>query len=182
MLATSEERFAEAERHLRAAVAFRPPYFTVLFWLDHPHLLLAHCYERWGRPREALETLRPVLEECERLDTPGIILKVGPVIAPLLRLAVERKVHAGFATRLLALLEGTSKGRSLQVPTTGETLTPREVEVLRLITGGASNREIADQLFITPRTVKSHITAILGKLDATSRTQAAALARELRLV
>ncbi len=112
MLSTSVGRYDEAERALQEAIAFRPPYFTVIFWLDHPQIVLAHCYERWGRQREAIETLRPVLEECERLDTPGIILKVGPVVAPLLRLAIERRDHAPFAARVLHLLERAPVARS----------------------------------------------------------------------
>ncbi len=55
-------------------------------------------------------------------------------------------------------------------------LSPREIEVLRLMTDGLSNREIADTLFLSLRTVTSHVSAILGKLDLTSRTQAVAWA------
>ena len=185
MLATSDGRYAEAERHLREAVAFRPPYFTALFWLDHPQTLLAHCYERWGRPREALAALRPVLAECERLDTPGIILKVGPIIAPLLRLAAAQGVHAPFAARLLALFgsplaDATTGGAGgVLVPDTGETLSQREVEVLRLLAVGASNAAIADALFISTNTVKTHVARVLAKLGVASRTQAAARARDL---
>lgn len=69
--------------------------------------------------------------------------------------------------------------RPLRVPDTGETFTPREVEVLRLIAAGASNRDIAEQLVVAERTVKSHVTSILRKLNVTSRSQTAARAREL---
>jgi DNA-binding NarL/FixJ family response regulator len=55
-------------------------------------------------------------------------------------------------------------------------LTEREVEVLRLVVQGASNREIADRLVITEGTVKSHISNILNRLDARDRTQAAVIA------
>ena len=187
MLATSAGRYAEAERDLRAAAAFRPPYYTVLFWLDHPQILLAHCYERWGRPREALEALRPVLAECERLDTPGIILKVGPVVAPLLRLAAEHGVQTPFAARTLGLLGASTPPvapaalDSVPVPDTGEVLSPREVEVLRLLVAGASNAAIADALFISPNTVKTHVARLLAKLGVASRTAAAARARDLGL-
>jgi DNA-binding NarL/FixJ family response regulator len=56
-------------------------------------------------------------------------------------------------------------------------LTPREVDVLGLVAGGSSNREIADALFISVPTVKRHLTNILGKLGVSSRTDAAAFAR-----
>jgi LuxR family maltose regulon positive regulatory protein len=63
-----------------------------------------------------------------------------------------------------------------------ESLSPRELEVLRLVAAGASNPEIARQLVVTVNTVKKHVTNIFGKLGATSRTQAVARARQLGLV
>jgi DNA-binding CsgD family transcriptional regulator len=62
-----------------------------------------------------------------------------------------------------------------------EGLTGREVEVLRLVTAGRSNREIAAELFISPKTASVHVSNILGKLGASTRGQAAAKAHELRL-
>jgi DNA-binding NarL/FixJ family response regulator len=55
-------------------------------------------------------------------------------------------------------------------------LTPREGDVLRLLAHGRSNREIAEALFISPRTVNYHVTNLLAKLDLESRTAAAAFA------
>jgi DNA-binding CsgD family transcriptional regulator/tetratricopeptide (TPR) repeat protein len=57
-----------------------------------------------------------------------------------------------------------------------DTLTGREVEVLRLLAAGHSNREIAAELFIAPKTASVHVSNILGKLGASSRTEAAAIA------
>jgi DNA-binding NarL/FixJ family response regulator len=56
-------------------------------------------------------------------------------------------------------------------------LSARELEVLRLVAEGLSNREVAGRLFVTERTVRSHLTSIFGKLGADNRTQAVALAR-----
>ena len=53
-----------------------------------------------------------------------------------------------------------------------EHLTPREREVLEMMSEGLSNKEIAAQLKISPHTVKFHISSILGKLGASSRTEA----------
>jgi DNA-binding NarL/FixJ family response regulator len=58
-------------------------------------------------------------------------------------------------------------------------LSDREREILRLISKGSTNREIAEALFITEGTVKNHVTNILSKLDVRDRTQAALKAREL---
>ena len=58
---------------------------------------------------------------------------------------------------------------------TDDGLTPREVDVLRLVAGGNANKEIAIQLSLTEETVKSHIRNILGKLGANDRTHAVAI-------
>ena len=55
-------------------------------------------------------------------------------------------------------------------------LTDREREVLRLLARGMSNREIGAELFITTKTASVHVSNILGKLGAASRTEAAAIA------
>ncbi|HLJ99945.1 MAG TPA: LuxR C-terminal-related transcriptional regulator, partial [Streptosporangiaceae bacterium] len=61
-------------------------------------------------------------------------------------------------------------------------LTEREIEVLRLVAAGHSNKEIAAELFISPKTASVHVSNILGKLNATTRTEAAARAHSLRLL
>jgi DNA-binding NarL/FixJ family response regulator len=57
-------------------------------------------------------------------------------------------------------------------------LSVREVEVLRLIAAGKSNREIADILFLSPGTINVHVTHILTKTNTTNRTEAAIFARD----
>jgi len=61
-------------------------------------------------------------------------------------------------------------------------LTQRELEVLRLIADGYSNRQIAEHLFITEGTAGTHVSNILGKLGVRGRTEAAALAHRMSLV
>ena len=61
-------------------------------------------------------------------------------------------------------------------------LTERELEVLQLLAGGLSNKEIAERLIVAPSTVKQHLKNIYGKLDVHSRTQAVARGRELALL
>jgi DNA-binding NarL/FixJ family response regulator len=64
----------------------------------------------------------------------------------------------------------------------GVQLTPREREVLTLLTEGRSNREIAAALFVSPRTVDNHVSNLLAKLDVRSSRAAVAVARRLGLV
>ena len=89
--------------------------------------------------------------------------------------SVAAKVVAEFS-RVSSLVPATS---SEVLP---EPLSEREVELLRLIASGLSNKEIGETLFITEGTVKNHITHILGKLGARDRTQAALRAKELGLI
>jgi site-specific DNA recombinase len=66
-------------------------------------------------------------------------------------------------------------------PSNGVSLTPRELEVLRLVAEGRSNHQIADELLISARTVSVHVSHILGKLSVSSRVEAAAVAHRLAM-
>ncbi len=80
----------------------------------------------------------------------------------------ESSLHPSIARRLLRELASPSG----QGPNT-DSLTEREIEVLRLVAQGQSNREIADGLTISEATVRTHVSNILSKLNLCSRTQAA---------
>lgn len=81
--------------------------------------------------------------------------------------AGECSLHPVIARKLLQELSLPPKQ-----PTTTEPLTGREVEVLRLVAQGKSNRQIADELVLSLGTVRAHLSNILGKLHLASRTQA----------
>lgn len=181
LLEMSDRRFAEAERTLRAAVTIEDKNPQCLVF-SSARLLLAHLYLLWKRPQAAASELALILAEFEQRDMPGLILREGPIMVPLLRLVVERGIHISFAARVLALFGESAEIRRVYIPDTGETLTAREVEILRLMAQGAGNREIIEQLVITESTVKTHVTSILRKLNVTSRTQATARARDLGIV
>jgi len=83
--------------------------------------------------------------------------------------------------------------REIEVPVTGPFvlderrlsalgITPRELEILGLIAGGLSNREIAEQLFVSENTVKTHTSRLLDKLGAKRRTQAVQIGKASRLI
>lgn len=93
------------------------------------------------------------------------------------------------AAEIADAIRGTNQGESVlepqvttkmmhrltqrQEPNLYEELTKREIEVLKLIAQGKSNQEIADELYITLKTVKTHVSNILSKLQVEDRTQAA---------
>ena len=143
--------------------------------------MLARLYLLQNRQEEALAELDPVLTYHEQWGIPISILFEGQSIVPLLRLAVERHLHATYANYLLEILGATGETRSIYISATGETLTPREVEILRLVMAGYSNQAMAEELFISIWTVKSHLTKIYRKVDVSSRSQAIAHAHELWL-
>jgi LuxR family maltose regulon positive regulatory protein len=116
----------------------------------------------------------------------------GPPVAELLRGVLNAQqegqaewsdhIPPHYIRKLLADLEqGETDGEqpACELP---ELLSEREQEVLRLIAAGESNRRIADALFISVGTVKTHLINIYRKLDAHSRTQAVARARDLNLL
>ncbi len=95
--------------------------------------------------------------------------------APVLMLAVV-KAHAGETSVPVHLVA------KLADRVSGETLSRREIEVLKLMAQGKSNKEIASALFISEGTVKSHGKAIFAKMNVVSRTEAVADATRRGLI
>jgi DNA-binding NarL/FixJ family response regulator len=95
--------------------------------------------------------------------------------------SIAAKVVAEFSR--MSDLEAIS-GKATAVPQQNlvEPLSERELEILAVLASGASNREIANKLFITEGTVKNHVTNILGKLGVRDRTQAALKAKDMGLI
>ena len=90
-----------------------------------------------------------------------------------------RRAHAGEAVlnpRVAARMVKEIGGARQETPNPFRELTGRELEVLRLVAAGKSNQEIAGDLVISEKTVKTHITNILAKLHLSDRTQAAVYA------
>ena len=94
--------------------------------------------------------------------------------------AAIRAVNLGYthlAPGMIAKVIANRVEPEVSLPSELAQLTPRELEVLKLIAIGANNREIAQQLYISEGTVKNHVTNILNRLNLRDRTQAAILAR-----
>lgn len=120
--------------------------------------------------------------DCLRSGAVGYLLKDAPSaeLFAAIRAAArgESFLQPSVTTRVIAEFARLSDQPNIS-STLVEPLSDREREILRLISNGSSNREIAEKLFITEGTVKNHVTNILSKLDVRDRTQAALKAREL---
>jgi LuxR family maltose regulon positive regulatory protein len=143
---------------------------------------LAHAAQ--GDRPQALITLARALPLAEPEGFVRTFVDEGAPMAELLRLAAARSIVPDYVGKLLAAFEQGREGKESPPPPSPlvEPLSAREIEVLKFIVAGLSNREIAQKLFVEVGTVKTHINNIYGKLGVHSRTQAIARARELRLV
>jgi LuxR family maltose regulon positive regulatory protein len=94
----------------------------------------------------------------------------------------SKRPSVHYLRKLLAATERDATGAASPVEGLPEPLSERELEVLTLVAAGKSNRRIASELFVSVGTVKTHINNLYRKLDAHSRTQAVARARELNLI
>jgi ATP/maltotriose-dependent transcriptional regulator MalT len=106
---------------------------------------------RAQRKREARAQLRDALTTFEGLNTPL------------------------WAERARAELEATGITAHKRDPSTLDTLTPQELRIAKLVTGGASNRDVASQLFLSPKTIEYHLRKVFLKLGVSSRVELANL-------
>ena len=124
--------------------------------------------------------------EAVRAGARGYLLKGAPR-AELF--AAIRIVHSGgsllqplIASKLIQHMAQPQAAEQNSGRQPLEPLTARELEVLQLLAAGQTNRQIADRLVVTERTVKFHVSSILAKLGAANRTEAVALANQRGLV
>lgn len=143
--------------------------------------------DRWG----ALQRLPMVAWSAWRSATHHLAIGADDAARERLELAQELAASLGTQPLLLEVRSrlGTNPtavtepaagrviGGTAALPDLG--LTPREVEVLRLVAEGWSNKRIAAELVVSPRTVSTHVSRLLGKLEVESRGQAAAVAHRL---
>lgn len=94
----------------------------------------------------------------------------------------ESFLQPSIAAKVVAEFTRMSTATAVGQANLVEPLSEREIEILRILADGASNREIAAKLYITEGTVKNHVTNILGKLGVRDRTQAALKAQKMGLI
>lgn len=106
----------------------------------------------------------------------GYLLKDTPPDDLVLAIQASYKGYTQLAPGLARKLATQPPATPPELPPGWQELTPRELDILRLLATGANNREIAQSLYIAEKTVKNHITSILSRLGLRDRTQAALLA------
>ena len=143
-------------------------------------VLQAQAEQALGQRAQALACLG----EAVRLAAPEgyrrAFLDGGPAVRALL--PGVRHVAPAFVDDLLGVVPEPGRSRPAAAQPLIEPLSDRELEVLKLVAEGLSNSEIADKLFISTGTVKTHVHNILGKLGVDGRPRAIARAGELGLI
>jgi DNA-binding NarL/FixJ family response regulator len=155
-----------------------PPLLEAMVARSEGEVLLAE-----GNEREALRTLRRAFELWQELDAPFEAARVRVAIARALRAlgddeTAELELRA--ARRVFEDLGAAPALAELDrlAGVTPHGLSPRELEVLRHLAGGRTNRDIAEELGISERTVDRHVSNLYTKLDVSTRAAATAWAYE----
>ncbi len=141
--------------------------------VDHFEDALAFCRKAGYRP-ELAWSCHDYAETLLKRDTTSDRTKAMSLLDESLAISSELGMRP-LMERANALKEDAA-ARPDRVPAYPDGLTNREVEVLRLIVAGKTDREIAEELFISARTVGGHISNILNKTNAANRTEAASYA------
>jgi LuxR family transcriptional regulator, maltose regulon positive regulatory protein len=156
-------------------------------WQIETLILQGLTYQLQGNLSPALRALEAALVMAEPERYTRVFLDEGPPLTQLLHLGIQREAwHAphvtGYANVLLQSAPHPLPTCQHQGAQLVEPLSERELEVLRLLEAGLSNRQIADSLVVALGTIKTHVHNIYGKLGVERRTQAIARARELHLL
>jgi LuxR family maltose regulon positive regulatory protein len=142
-------------------------------------ILQALVLQAQSKDEQALTALERALTIAEPEGYVRTFVDEGPQLAQLLRRAVVQGTAVDYAGSLLAALEEEAMGVAAPLV---EPLSPRETEVLRLLTTHLSHAEMAEELVVSVNTVRSHVKNIYGKLDVHSRMEAVERATELGLL
>ena len=150
-------------------------------------VLQAVALHAHGEDDEAAQLLGDALALAEPGGFIRIFVDEGTPMARLLSEAAARGILPGYTGRLLAAFEaeeheGTDRSYPSPAQPLSEPLSQRELEVLRLIAQGLSNRQIGERLFLAVDTVKGHNRRIFNKLSVQRRTEAVAKARSLDIL
>ena len=142
-------------------------------------ILQSIAYKGAGKNEQALNSLDQALQMAKPEEFLRIILDEGSTVKQLLKASESADMKDSYAQKLLfSGNEYQPPGNTSLLP---EPLSKREMDVLRLLAKGLSNREITQKLFISIDTVKTHVKNINLKLNTANRSQAIQRANELHL-
>ena len=132
---------------------------------------------------KALGALERALQLAEPEGYARVFIDEGEPMAHLLRQAANRTIAPSYVGQLLAVLGTITKDQpAIDMSSLVEPLSDREIQVLELLADRLSNSEIAQRLFISLPTVKSHTRNIYGKLGVHNRKEAVVRARALSIL
>jgi LuxR family maltose regulon positive regulatory protein len=136
---------------------------------------------------EALAFLTDALIKGEPEGYVRTFADEGRLLLPLLRRALLQGTTPEYTASLISTISAEERRRRGHADPSegvrsGAMLSARELEIMKLIGAGLSNRQIADRLVVTVGTVKVHVYSIMQKLNARNRTEAVARARGLQLI
>ena len=138
-------------------------------------------------PSQALALLTEALTLGESRGFIRSFVDEGELLEPLLRKALAEGITTNYTRKLLGIIEAERSRLQAHVGSgpsarASGVLSDRELEILKLVETGMSNRQIAERLIISLGTAKTHVHNIFEKLDAKTRTQAISRARDIRLI
>lgn len=151
-------------------------------------LLQSLLQQATNQTKQAITTLLHTLTLAHTAHYIRTIVDLGKPMAELIMQVQAQGVLLDYCRQLFATFPAAARpllaplSASFQHAALVEPISPREMEVLHLLALGKSNQDIADTLFISLGTVKSHTNSLFGKFGVASRTQAVARARELDLL
>ncbi|MBN1812574.1 MAG: tetratricopeptide repeat protein [Anaerolineae bacterium] len=198
-------RLLVAQGQSEEALALLEPLVSIAEWRRRPGMLIeiyileALARRALGDIDQALIALERALALAEPEGYVRIFADEGDAVGELLREAAQRGIAVEYVAKLLAAFEGskfqvsgfglssdlkpeTSKPGTFEPETLAESLSARELEVLRLLNTHLSSTEIAERLCVSANTVRFHIKNIYGKLGVHSRSDAVKRAGELGLL
>ena len=157
----------------------------------HVLALQAIHYDTMGKKPAALKKLTEALKLAEPGGFIRLFVDLGPQMRELLKNLARKNISKNYIGKILAAFREdeqrvltdesthpTVHQTSLRSQSTGEHLTNREMEILHKLKQRQRDKEIAEQLFISPQTVKTHLKNIYSKLGASNRIQVVSIARE----
>jgi LuxR family maltose regulon positive regulatory protein len=163
------------------------PYFVrqnANAYLTSAYSALAIAHQQAGHQDKAVGALTKAIELAESEDNFGDFMVVGEKLTPLLYETLSAGIAPSFTSQLLSYLSTFQPCQRSSINDLGniDPLSHREMDVLRLISEGLTNQEIAQKLYLSTNTIKSHSIKIYRKLNVSNRNQAVSKARLLGIL